>query len=92
LLLASLLLFVQAINYSLTSLLAQAMELEIAVWLAPLILALVLAAVGWGVFAAGKKRMAEEGIAPETTQQTLRDDKRWASRKVREVKEEMKHG
>jgi hypothetical protein len=44
------------------------------------------------VFAAGKKRMAEEGIAPETTQQTLRDDKRWASRKVREVKEEMKHG
>jgi hypothetical protein len=92
LLLAALLLFVQAVNHGLTTLLAQAMDLDIAIWLAPLILALVLAGIGWGVFAGGKKRMAEEGIVPEATKQTLVEDKRWASRKVREVKEEIRNG
>jgi hypothetical protein len=91
-LLAALLLFVQAVNHGLTTLLAQVMDLDVAFWLAPLILGLVLAAVGWGVFSDGKARMAEEGLVPEATKETLLEDSRWASRKVREVKEEIGNG
>ena len=92
LLLAALLMFAQAVNHGLTALLAQGMDLEIAVWLAPLLLALALAAIGWGVFSGGRKKMAEEGIVPEATRETLIEDKRWASRKVREVREEIDNG
>lgn len=92
LLLASLLIFVQAVNYGLTALFAQFMALDIAVWLAPLILAVALAAIGWGVFKGGKERMQEEGIAPHETQETLEEDQIWARRKAHEVKEEIRHG
>jgi hypothetical protein len=91
-LLAALLLFTQALNNGLIALLAQGMDLEIAVWLAPLILTAVLAAIGWGMISSARKKLAAEGLTPELTKQTLIEDKRWASRKVEDVKEEIKHG
>jgi hypothetical protein len=91
-LLAALLLLIQALSNGLTALLAQGMDLEIAVWLAPLILTVVVAAIGWGMISGAKKKMADEGLTPELTKQTLIEDKRWASRKVGDVKEEIKHG
>jgi hypothetical protein len=92
LLLGSLMLLLQAVNHGLTALLAQGMDLDIAVWLAPLILCCIVGFIGFGVFKGGKKRMAEESFVPEATMQTLSDDSRWARRKVREVKEDIRHG
>ena len=60
--------------------------------LSPLILTVVLAAIGWGMVAQGKKTMASEGLAPRATRETLQEDARWARGKVHEVKEEMIHG
>lgn len=91
-LLAALLMFAQAVNYALTALLAQAMSVGIAVWLAPLILAIGLGVIGWGVFKGGKERISEEGITPTATKQTLEQDQAWARRKVHDVKEEIRHG
>lgn len=90
--LAALLTGLWAVNRGLTALLTQVMGLEVAVWLSPLILTVVLAAVGWGMIQKGKSAMSDEGLAPKKTQATLREDKRWAQRKAREVKEEIRHG
>ena len=91
-LLAALLTGLWAVNRGLTALLGQFMGLEIAVWLSPLILTVVLGAVGWGMIQKGKSTLSEEGLTPQKTKATLKEDKRWAQRKVREVKEDMKHG
>jgi len=92
LLLAALFVAVWAVNQVLMVILAQFMSLAIAVWLAPLLLAVALGAIGWSLFNKGKERMAEEGVKPEQTAATLREDKRWAERKAHEVKEEIRDG
>jgi hypothetical protein len=92
LLLGALLLFVQALNHVLTGLLALALGARVAVWLAPLILAVVVGVIGWGLFQSAKRRIAHRGLVPHATTETLRDDQRWARRKVREIKEEIRHG
>lgn len=92
LLLAALLTGLWAVNTGLTALLAQSMDLGIAVWLSPLILTVVLGAMGWGMIGGAKKRMKEEGLVPQQTTTALRDDKRWAKRKAHEIKEDITHG
>lgn len=92
LMLAALLTGLFFVNRGLTALLAQVMGVEIAVWLSPLILTVVLAAVGWGMIQKGKNALADEGLTPHKTKTTLKEDKRWAQAKAREVKEDFKHG
>jgi hypothetical protein len=92
LLLAALMTGLWALNMGLTSLLAQAMDLEIAAWLSPLILTIALGAAGWMMIGRGKSAMADEGLTPRATKETLKEDTRWAQTKAREVKEEMTHG
>jgi hypothetical protein len=92
LLLAALLTGLWALNTGLTALLAQVMDLEIAVWLSPLILTVALAAIGWGMVRGGRERMAAEGLVPRRTTTALREDKRWAREKVHVFKEELTHG
>lgn len=92
LLLAALLTALWAVNAGLTALFAQFMEPEIAVWASPLVLAIVLAAIGWGLVASGRRRMSEEGVTPKKTKASLESDRQWAARKVREVKEDIQHG
>jgi hypothetical protein len=91
-LLAALLTGLWAVNTGLTALLAQSMDLEIAVWLSPLILTVVLGAMGWGMIGGGRKRMREEGLVPRQTTTAWGDDKRWAQRKAHDIKEEITHG
>ena len=92
LLLAALLTGLWALNTGLTALLAQSMDLDIAVWLSPLILTVVLGMIGWGLIRGATSRMKDEGLTPRRTTTALRDDKRWAQRKAHEIKEEMTHG
>ena len=91
LLLAALLTGLWALNTGLTALLAQSMDLDIAVWLSPLILTVVLGAMGWGLIRAATTRIKEEGLVPRQTTAAMRDDKRWAQRKAHEIKEEIRH-
>lgn len=92
LLLAALLLVVQAFNQSFTALLALVFGLGVAVWLAPLVLALVVGGIGWDLLTSATRRISQEGLVPQATTETLRDDQRWAREKVREMKEEIRHG
>jgi uncharacterized membrane protein YqjE len=92
LLLAALLTGLWALNSGLTTLLAQVMDLEIAIWLSPLVLTIALAAIGWAMIRGANERMKGEGLVPRQTTDTLREDSRWAKEKVHEIKEEVRHG
>ena len=91
-LLAALLFAVWAVNTGVTALLAEVVGVEIAVWLSPLLIGLILAVVGWSMISKGQDAIRREGLTPHRTKRTLENDKRWAETKVREVKEDIKHG
>ncbi|MNC97271.1 hypothetical protein D3C83_148830 [compost metagenome] len=60
-------------------------------WLSPLILTVVLGAMGWRMIRSATSQMKQEGVVPRQTTTALRDDKRWAQRKAHEIKEEISH-
>jgi hypothetical protein len=86
LLLGAFLVLLIAVNRGLTLLLFQFMSLEVAVWLAPLILASIAGMVGWGMMQNAQKEMKEEGLTPNRTMQTLREEKDWVMQEAREVR------
>lgn len=83
LLLAAVLLLVAAVNRGLTALLEGMVGLETAVWLAPLILAAIVAAIGASLLKGAIGRIRAEGLKPHDTIATLKDDARWIERKVK---------
>lgn len=92
LMLAALLPLVETLVRGLTVLLEGAVALETAVWLAPLIVAAVLGAVGYAVLRAGTHTVSEEDVVPHKTVDSLQEDKHWAEQKGREVKRRVEHG
>lgn len=82
-LLAAVLFIGWAVNMGVTALLAAAVDASVAIWLAPLLLGAVLALIGWSLAKGGSSEIKEEGVVPEKTVQTLRDDTNWAKRQVR---------
>lgn len=92
LLLASLLFALWAANMGVTALLAQFMTPDVAIWLSPLLLAAVLGMIGLGMVKKGQSAIKSEGITPQRTTSTLKEDTRWAREKAREVRQEVQHG
>ena len=82
LLLAALLLAAWTANTALTALLDTFLPLGVAVWLAPLILTLVFGGIGLSKVRGALEKMSHESLVPRKTIETLKDDKRWAERKV----------
>jgi uncharacterized integral membrane protein len=81
--LASILILCIALNRGLTVLFAQFLDPEIAVWLVPLLLGLVLAAIGAALIMKGVKTLREHlNLVPEKTKQTLKEDREWLRQKV----------
>ena len=80
--LVALLMLATAANAALTTLLAKAMSLGIAVWLAPLILALLFGVVAWTLVQKGKTGMKNQSLKPEKTMATLQEDKQWIKDKL----------
>lgn len=78
-----------ALNTGLTALLVQVVAAEIAIWLAPLLLAVLLLGVGWAMFRKGKDTIAEEGIVPQESRESLREDRRWAKQKRQQIRKEV---
>ncbi len=86
LVLGSVLVLLVAVNRGLTVLLEQFMPLEIAVWVAPLILAAVVGLIGWSMIKKAQSAMRREGVTPTRTVETLRDEGRWMKDRAQEVR------
>jgi xanthine/uracil permease len=71
-----------AVVYGLTSLLNKFMSLGVAAWLAPLIVGVVLAAVGYSLVKKALATLKQEGIAPTKTTQSLQENKEWLKQKI----------
>lgn len=80
--LAAILAFAAALNRGLTSLLAQWVSVEVAVWLAPLILGVVFALVSAALIAKAIRTIRNQTLVPARTRQTLEDDKEWLLEKT----------
>jgi uncharacterized membrane protein YqjE len=66
-----------AVNRGLTVLIAQALSPEIALWLAPLLLALALAATAWSLVRKGTSTLRRQTLLPTRTRDSLEEDKQW---------------
>lgn len=86
LLVGALFVLLVAINRGLTVLFDEFMAVEVAVWLAPLVLAAVIGLVGWSMVQNAQKEMKREGLTPKRTMKTLREETTWAKQQAREVR------
>jgi putative Mn2+ efflux pump MntP len=68
--------------YGLTSVLDQFMSLGVAVWLAPLIIGLILAAVGYSLVKKALETLKRESLTPQKTTESLQENKEWLKQKI----------
>lgn len=66
-----------AVVYGLTSILNQFMSVGVAIWLAPLIVGAVLAAIGYSLVQKALAALRQESLTPTRTTQTLQENKEW---------------
>jgi len=55
---------------------------NVAVWLGPLAIGLIVVAIGAGMLTKAKKAMSAEKVFPRETVESLKDDKRWVQHKL----------
>jgi protein-S-isoprenylcysteine O-methyltransferase Ste14 len=77
--LAGLFLLLQAVVHGL----AQVLPPEMAPWLSPLIVGVVVAAIGWAMLTAGKAKLDPDNLVPQRTIDALRRDKAVVQEKTR---------
>jgi hypothetical protein len=82
LLMAGVIVLITAANRGLTVLLTSWFGVELAVWLAPLILGGALSTFGLALLRKEIARVNREGLKPKQTQQTLEEDGRWLHEKI----------
>jgi hypothetical protein len=58
------------------------MDEQVAQWLAPTVVGLIVAIIGWVMLSKAKKALAENDLAPKQTIDSLRENKEWAQRKL----------
>lgn len=68
--------------YGLTSILDKLMPPGVAVWLAPLLVGAVLAAVGYSLIKKALATLKRESITPQRTTQSLQENKAWLKQKI----------
>jgi uncharacterized membrane protein YqjE len=62
---------------------AEIASAELAVWLAPLLVGAVLAAIGYGMITRALKALRQQSLLPEQTTRTLQENKEWLEEKIR---------
>lgn len=72
-----------ALTLGLIALFSQFMDRDVAMWLAPLLVGGVLAAVGYGLVQKALHALKQEGIAPKRTTQSLKENKEWLTAKMK---------
>ena len=68
--------------YGLTSILNNFMSQDVAVWLAPLAVGGILAAVGYSLIQKALATLKQESITPRKTTQSLQENKEWLKEKI----------
>lgn len=58
------------------------MSENLAAWLAPSVVGLVVALIGWGLLARAKNAIASDGLVPRRTVESMRENKQWAQNKL----------
>lgn len=58
------------------------MDPEVAQWLAPSIVGLVVALIGWAMLSKAKRALSHDDLTPRQTIDSLRDNKQWAQRNL----------
>lgn len=58
------------------------MDPQVAQWLAPAIVGLVVAIIGWIMLSKARHAIAQDDLAPRQTIDSLRDNKQWAQSKL----------
>jgi hypothetical protein len=58
------------------------MNPDVAAWLAPIVVGLVVAIIGWVMLAKAKAAFAHDDLAPHQTIDSLRTNKEWAQQKL----------
>lgn len=64
------------------------MDAHLAMWLAPALVGLIVALIGYLMLARAKKAMAADNLTPEQTLESLRQNKAWAQTKLRHSHEQ----
>lgn len=64
------------------ALLQLAMPMMVAVWLGPLLIALILGAAGGGLLVMGKEKLQQHDLKPTQTMRSLEEDKQWIREKI----------
>ena len=80
---AGALVLLAALTLGLIALFSQFMDRDVAMWLAPLLVGGVLAFVGYGMVKKALQALKQEGIAPQRTTQSLKENKEWLTSKMK---------
>jgi xanthine/uracil permease len=72
-----------AVVNGLTTLLVRVVSAEVAVWLAPLLVGVVLALIGVSMSKKALAALRQEGITPKRTTQSLQENKEWLQEKIK---------
>lgn len=59
------------------------LDAQVAEWLAPSVIGLIVAIIGWMMLSRAKHAIAHEDLAPRQTIDSLRANKQWAQNKLR---------
>lgn len=80
---AGALVLVAALTLGLIALFSQFMDRDVAMWLAPLLVGGILAGVGYGMVKKALQALKQEGITPQRTTQSLKENKEWLTAKMK---------
>lgn len=72
-----------ALTLGLIALFSQFMDRDVAMWLAPLLVGGVLAFIGYGMVTKALQALKQEGITPQRTTQSLKENKEWLTAKMK---------
>lgn len=80
---AGLIFLILAVNYgSQVLLLKMGLSADIAMWLAPLIIGIIVCAIGYGFIQKAISTLSHSSLALEKTADSLKEDKQWIENKV----------
>lgn len=80
---AGALVLLAALTLGLIALFSQFMDRDVAMWLAPLLVGGILAIIGYGMVKKALQALKQEGIAPQRTTQSLKENKEWLTAKMK---------
>ena len=72
-----------ALDRGFAAALATWLDDEVALWLAPLILGALLAGIGFWLLMSARRTLRAEGLTPERTVETLRENTTWIKERLR---------